>query len=159
MAAFVAAGCTDPAVETTTTTVTSSTTTTPPRIPEGLEGYETATVVLQFADEDRELLVAIADDAGERAQGLMNVTDLLDLDGMLFVFDADTEGGFWMSDTPLALTLVHFDAAGAFVSAVDMSPCPDGDCPSYLATGPYRLALEVPQGALVDLPAAIVVID
>jgi uncharacterized membrane protein (UPF0127 family) len=87
----------------------------------------------------------------------MNVTDetLGGYDGMLFVYEDDVEGAFWMKDTPLPLSIAYFDAAGGLVGTNDMAPCPDGgnQCPRYDAPGPYRRALEVPQGALdgVDL--------
>ncbi|MFP5317818.1 MAG: DUF192 domain-containing protein [Acidimicrobiia bacterium] len=95
----------------------------------------------------------LADSALARARGLMNRTDLAGFDGMLFVFQSDTTGGFWMKDTPLPLSIAWFDSAGRFVSSADMEPCLNrgSDCPSYSARGPYRYALEVPQGGLGEL--------
>ena len=73
-------------------------------------------------------------------------------DGMLFAFPEDTESGFWMSDTPMPLSIAWFDADGGLVSTADMEPGPEGgDCPTYPAQGPYRFALEVPQGDLEAL--------
>ena len=72
---------------------------------------------------------------------------------MVFVWDQDTTGGFWMRDTIVPLSIAWFDAEGAFVSSTDMAPCPDDepDCPIYEPAGPYRFALEVPQGDLDEL--------
>ena len=69
---------------------------------------------------------------------------------MAFVWPADVQGSFFMRNTRLPLSIVFVDADGAVVSTSDMEPCPDSvvDCPLYGADGPYRWALEVPQGAL-----------
>lgn len=98
------------------------------------------------------ICVLVADSAAQRARGLMEVTDLGGYDGMLFRFPADSEGGFWMKDTILPLSIAYLDAEGAVVSTADMEPCPPGtSCPSYPADGPYRMALEVAQGGLERL--------
>lgn len=96
------------------------------------------------------ICVLVADTPEQRARGLMGVTDLGGYDGMLFRFEDDADGGFWMKDTLLPLSIAYLDAAGAVVSTADMDPCPEGTarCPSYAAAGPYRMALEVPQGGL-----------
>jgi hypothetical protein len=78
----------------------------------------------------------------------MEVTDP-DLEGragMAFWFDRPTEGGFWMRNTRLALTIVFVDDAGGVVTIAPMVPCPDSepDCPVTRPTGTYRWALEVP---------------
>lgn len=95
----------------------------------------------------------LAESALERATGLMNRTDLAGHDGMLFVFEEDTTGGFWMKDTPLPLSIAWFDSEGRFVSSADMEPClgRGSDCPNYSAARAYRYALEVPQGGLAPL--------
>lgn len=91
----------------------------------------------------------LADDDAQRAQGMMGRQDLAGFDGMLFRFDADTSGSFWMRNVPVGLSIAWFDAEGRFVSAADMASCPDQDsCPHYPPAGPYRMALEVLQGGL-----------
>jgi uncharacterized membrane protein (UPF0127 family) len=90
----------------------------------------------------------------QRQRGLMEVTDLGGYDGMVFVWDHDTEGAFWMYDTVTPLSIAWFDAEGAFVSSTDMEPCTSDDpdeCPMYPPEGSYRFALEVFQGDLDDL--------
>ena len=83
----------------------------------------------------------------------MEVTDLGGYQGMVFVWDADTSGGFWMRNTPTPLSIAWFDADGEFVSSADMEPCSATapDCPVYPAGGAYRFAVEVFQGDLDDL--------
>jgi uncharacterized membrane protein (UPF0127 family) len=95
-----------------------------------------------------ELLVAVADTPPLRQVGLMNVADLGDLDGMLFVFEADSSGGFWMKDTLIPLDIAFFEADGSFVDGFLMEPCTTTDCPTYRPSGPYRYALEVPAGRM-----------
>jgi uncharacterized membrane protein (UPF0127 family) len=75
--------------------------------------------------------------------------DLGGFDAMVFRFDADTTGSFYMRNTPLPLSIAWFDRNGVFVSSADMEPCPDrAGCPDYTAAAPYRLAVEVPKGGL-----------
>lgn len=94
----------------------------------------------------------LANTGALRSQGLMGVTDLRGYDGMIFRFDSETTGAFWMKDTPMPLSIAWFDGQGRLVSTADMEPCLGrSDCPLYQAGGPYRDALEVPQGALGHL--------
>ena len=97
------------------------------------------------------LLVAATDE--QRQRGLMEVTDLGGYQGMVFVWDADTSGGFWMRNTPTPLSIAWFDADGDFVSSADMEPCSATapDCPVYPPGGSYRFAVEVFQGDLERL--------
>jgi uncharacterized protein len=96
--------------------------------------------------------VMVAASAEQRERGLMEVTDLGGYEGMLFVWDADTTGPFYMRNTPTPLSIAWFDASGAFVSEADMEPCADvARCRLYPPAGPYRFALEVPQGNLAAL--------
>jgi uncharacterized membrane protein (UPF0127 family) len=94
----------------------------------------------------------LAETSAQQELGLMNRTDIGGYDGMIFRFTTDFTGSFYMKDTPLPLSIAFFDANGQFVSTVDMAPCiHQPSCTLYNATGPYRYALEVPQGALPRL--------
>jgi uncharacterized membrane protein (UPF0127 family) len=98
------------------------------------------------------LMVASTD--AQRQRGLMQVTDLGGYRGMVFVWDHDTEGAFWMYNTVTPLSIAWFDAEGAFVSSTDMEPCTSDDaeeCPMYPPEGEYRFALEVFEGDLDEL--------
>lgn len=140
------AACSEATPATTTTTTAATTTTTVPTLPPPLEGWATTRVVLSSASGDERLLVAVADDEPERQHGLMNVADLADLDGMLFVFDGDTTVSFWMQDTLIPLDIAFFAADGRIVDALTMEPCRESPCPLYAADGPYRFAVEVAAG-------------
>lgn len=111
-------------------------------IPAALEEFAFTTVSL----DDEELFVALAESGAQRQQGLMNITDLGGLDGMLFVFDQDSSGGFWMKHTLIPLDIAFFDAEGKFVDGFVMEPCTTADCPTYRPSGSYRYALEMPAG-------------
>jgi uncharacterized membrane protein (UPF0127 family) len=152
----IAAGCDsgfhDPTFDsiasdsTTATTTLAPTTARPPSVPDALSGFDLATVRL----DDAELLVAVADDSSERRQGLMNLDDLGDLDGMLFVFDGDVSDGFWMKNTLIPLDIAFFTAGGDIVDQMVMAPCTADPCPTYHPGGAYRYALEMPAGAMPD---------
>jgi uncharacterized membrane protein (UPF0127 family) len=136
----------------------STPTTTPPRglpevpdtvaVPPTLEGLPLAYVAVG----EEPLLVAVAATGAARRRGLMAVTDLLDLDGMLFTWSSDTAGGFWMRDTLLPLDIAFFDVGGALVVTFPMEPCDLGaQCPVYDPGFDYRYALETEQGRLGQL--------
>ncbi len=97
-------------------------------------------------------LVAVADTPQARQQGLMNVIDLGSLDGMLFVFEAEREGGFWMKDTLLPLEIAFFRDDGSLVDVLAMEPCAADPCPVYTPSGAYRYAVEAVPGPLGALP-------
>ena len=117
--------------------------------PAGLEGFETSTITVDGRDVEvpnGELLIAAS--PSQRSQGLMGVADLGSLDGMLFVFPADSDGGFWMKNTLIPLDIVFFTADGGFVDSLTMAPCTEDPCPTYRPVGSYRYALEAPAGDL-----------
>jgi uncharacterized membrane protein (UPF0127 family) len=96
--------------------------------------------------------VLLAETEAQRQRGLMEVTDLQGFAGMLFVWDTDAQSSFYMRNTPMPLSIAWVDSTGQLVSTEDMAPCEDvDDCPLYSALGPYRFALEVPQGRLEDM--------
>lgn len=99
---------------------------------------------------DRALSVVLADETGERYQGLREREDLGPYDGMLFVFDGPTFTGFTMSTVPVPLDIGFYDADGQVVDRLRMKPCPSGEnCPGYRPEGSFTYALETLAG---DLP-------
>lgn len=151
-----AAACADSAAEEATTTAVTSSTLAPattntsiePMIPPQIEEWSTG-----YAELDgRELFVAVADTPEKRRQGLMEIDDLRDLDGMVFVFDNDTSGRFWMKNTLLPLDIAFFDMFGRFVDGFVMEPCTADPCPKYVPDGSYRFALEMEAGTMPENP-------
>lgn len=121
-----------------------------------LQGFGEVAAMITAADgTECEVCLLAATTAAQRSRGLMEVTDedLGGYDGMVFVFEEDATSGFWMRNTRLPLSIAYFDASGALVSQADMAPCPDTSqrCPSYAPDGPFRYAVEVPQGRLPDI--------
>jgi uncharacterized protein len=96
------------------------------------------------------LRVEIADDDASREDGLMGVTHLAADRGMAFVWDAPTDGTFWMKDTVIPLAIAFVDDAGRVVTILEMAPCEADPCPTYAASAPYRTAVEANAGWFTD---------
>lgn len=122
------------------------------RVP--IEGFgEIAFKVTRTTGDVDERCALLAATSELRQKGLMGRRDLGGYDAMLFSFEDEITGGFWMKNTIIPLTVAYFDGDGRFVSAQDMEPCPpDGDeCPNYPAEGAFKTAIEVPLGGLDDI--------
>ena len=117
------------------------------------------------------LAVEIADDPNETSCGLMHRTELPENQGMIFVFAADSQTGFWMRNTLLPLSIAFVAADGRIVDIQDMEPVPasghtpyqfpdgriyavaDGQAAppgstivTYPPRAPFRYAIEVNKG-------------
>lgn len=124
-------------------------------VPEVLADLEFSQAVL----DSEELFVAIAATGAQRQQGLMHITDLGTLSGMVFVFEQDSSGWFWMKNTLIPLDIAFFDADGRFVDGFVMEPCTTENCPTYRPSGSYRYALEMPAGEMNPDPQVLVLGD
>lgn len=85
--------------------------------------------------------VAIAPE--ERATGLMFRTEMATNAGMLFGFEQPALHCFWMSNTPLPLSIAFLADDGTVVNIADMKP---RATESHCAARPVRYALEMNQG-------------
>lgn len=99
------------------------------------------------------LSVEVADDATERALGLMDRSHLTDGTGMLFVFEGAAPRSFWMKRTHIPLDILFFDEDGLFVSRASMDPCAADPCVTYDSAEPARYALEVNRGEALTADA------
>ncbi len=113
----------------------------------GPSGPSTETLHFTRAGHDVTLNAEVADEPGERAQGLMNRQSLPDDAGMLFVWPTDTESSFWMRDTVIPLSIAFVTAGGVIIDIQDMEPLSEE---RINATRPYRFAVEVNQGWFGD---------
>lgn len=69
--------------------------------------YERSVSFLTAEDDTLSTVeVAVADDESERNQGLMDVRDLPQDKGMLFIFEENEPRSFWMANTPLSLDII-----------------------------------------------------
>lgn len=122
--------------------------TVPPLHP-SVDAYPEALVDL--ADGQVTLAVKLADTPERREHGLMEVEDLPAGTGMLFVFEGERTGGFWMKNTLVPLDIAYADADGEIVSILSMEPCAADPCAVYDPGTAYQLALEVPQGWFAEV--------
>ena len=134
--------------DSSTTLAVTSTTELLVFVPEALRGLDTAPISIVDGEITYVLTVAVADSGESRGQGLMNIADLGDLDGMLFVWDSPTTTSFWMKDTIIPLSAAFAEESGRIVRILDMRPDPrDGrDVPQYKSGEPATYVLEMEQG-------------
>lgn len=112
-----------------------------------VEGFGVARV--RIGNED--LVVAVADEPAERARGLMGVTDLGELDGMLFSWGgSEVDTGFYMKNTLIPLTIAFYAEDGSYVDSFEMQPCDTEECPTYRSSGPFAYAIEFPAVRVVS---------
>jgi uncharacterized membrane protein (UPF0127 family) len=118
------------------------------RAPATTDGEEGGPRVLIETDAGEvEVAVEVADDDGERQVGLMNRESLPADAGMIFLFEADSSGGFWMKNTLIPLSIAFVDSGGTILRILDMEPCEADPCEVYDPGVFYRSALEVNKGA------------
>lgn len=115
-----------------------------PPLLEVIDGWPETTVSLEGGTT---IAAKVADEPEHRQQGLMNVTDLPDGVGMLFLFEEARTGGFWMKNTLVPLDIAYV-LGGEVVAVLQMDPCEADPCPTYDPGTEYDAALEVNQGAL-----------
>ncbi len=59
--------------------------------------------------------VAVAETNAQRQEGLMNVSELPQDKGMIFMFEREQPLSFWMANTPLPLDIIFANAEGLIV--------------------------------------------
>ena len=70
--------------------------------------------------------------------------------GMIFLFEEEITGGFWMKNTLIPLSIAFVGADGEILRILDMEPCAADPCEIYDPGVAYASALEVNQGAFAS---------
>jgi uncharacterized membrane protein (UPF0127 family) len=131
------------------TTEAETETAAPPTTTE--EEREGPVVLIQTEDgEEVAVAVEIADTQDEREVGLMHREFLPDDAGMIFLFEEEITGGFWMKNTLIPLSIAFADGDGTILRILDMEPCEADPCEIYDPGVAYASALEVNQGAFAS---------
>ena len=79
----------------------------------------------------------------QRSIGLMHRPKMGASEGMLFVFESQSQQCFWMKNTLLPLSIAFLSDDGRVVNIEDMAPRTLG---SHCSSKPVRFALEMNQG-------------
>ncbi len=120
------------------------------------------TDTVDFLDDDGEVIstvrVAIADTENKRNLGLMNVHELPDDGGMLFLFDNEEERSFWMANTPLPLDIIYVNRNMEIVkiyhrtSPYSEQQLPSGEPAQYVVevNGGYAREHDIREGMRID---------
>jgi uncharacterized membrane protein (UPF0127 family) len=108
---------------------------------------------IEVAFDDGKVTAEVANSYDERTLGLMNRPKLGADAGMLFVWDGKVNGGFWMKNTLIPLSIAYMERDGTTLEVLkilDMEPCTTPTCPTYPPGLQYDAALEVNQGWFAD---------
>ena len=116
---------------------------------------------VRWADGRESFAVEVADDANERAKGLMFRQEMPLSEGMLFVYDAPRRPSFWMKNTLIPLDMVFADATGTVTrvhaNAVpgDLTPVDGGEDVMFVLelNGGLAARLGIAPGAVLRHPS------
>lgn len=81
--------------------------------------------------------------------GLMYRDNLETFQGMIFIFESDSNTGFWMKNVNFPLDIIFLDKDYKIIDLFEnVPPCKVNDpdqraCPTYTSTTPYRYAIEL----------------
>ena len=95
-------------------------------------------------DTIRKIDIEIAEQEYERNRGLMYRRNMKDTQGMLFIFEDESQRSFWMKNTLMGLDILYIKADGEIESiAKYVIPKSERSIPSK---GPAKYVLEVIEG-------------
>lgn len=100
-------------------------------------------VVVQQGTKVATVRIEVAATLAARQQGLMFRQELAADAGMLFLFPADVQYGFWMRNTHVPLDIAYISSAG---EVLDIKAAKPLDETLLIPSKPYRYVLEVNQG-------------
>lgn len=96
--------------------------------------------------------IEVADDAQERAQGLMFREEMPLSEGMFFVYDSPRRPSFWMKNTLIPLDMIFADATGT-VTRIEANAIPGDLSPRDGGPG-VQFVLEINGGLAAKLGIA-----
>lgn len=102
------------------------------------------TLELRSGTSVQRFSVEVADDAGERATGLMFREQMPSASGMLFVYEKPNHAVFWMKNTLIPLDMIFADSRG-LVTAVHSNAIPHDETPIDGGEG-VKFVLEINGG-------------
>ncbi|MDQ3662158.1 MAG: DUF192 domain-containing protein [Actinomycetota bacterium] len=112
--------------------------------------FNSSTAIVRGDEGSVLIKVEVAQSAEQRSRGLMFRDSLPADSGMVFLFFEPRQGGFWMKNTRIPLSIAFFGESGEIVDILDMEPCRTEPCPIYTPDATYFGALEVNQGAFEE---------
>lgn len=112
--------------------------------------FSTGTGVIRTGERAIRLDLEIAESPAQRAFGLMHRRSLAEKTGMVFLFETESTGGFYMKNTLIPLSIAFLDSQGTVLRILDMDPCKQEPCKVYYPNVTYTSAVEVNQGAFVE---------
>ena len=92
-----------------------------------------------------DLLVDIADEPNEQAQGLSGKDKMAENKGMLFIFPQPLVASFWMKDMRFALDMLWIDA-NSIIVGITKNISPDTFPKTFQPPSPIKYVLEVNSG-------------
>lgn len=107
----------------------------------------------------------VADTGAERSKGLMDVKDLEDDRGMLFVYDPPDLVSFWMKNTLIGLDIIFISSELKVVSVHEASPgagLPDEEVDRFTSEQAVAYVLEINRGLSASYgigPGTTVLVD
>ncbi len=93
--------------------------------------------------------VELAQTEDQRARGLMRRRSLARNAGMLFLFDEQSRGGFWMKNTRIPLDILYLDEGGQVVSIHRMKPYDTKT--NTVSARPAQYAIELNAGRAAEV--------
>lgn len=103
-------------------------------------------LTIKSARGDVRFDVQIAETAEVRSRGLMGVEQLAPSEGMVFLFERPSKGGFWMKNTLIPLDISFWNEEMKIVDILQMEPCKKDPCQIYTPRAEYMGAAEVAKG-------------
>ena len=113
----------------------------------GAMTFPRGTALIETGERSVTVKVELATTGAQKARGLMYRTRLAPDSGMAFLFAQPSQGGFWMKNTRIPLSIAFWNAKRRIVRILDMTPCRADPCPVYNPGVTYVGALEVNRGA------------